>query len=103
MRGPTRSAGTGVILVNGALAAYLTRNDRSLLVFLPEDEPARSLAATEVARKLLALATGASDRPGMLISEVNGIAATAHPLAEFLHRAGFNRRPTGFQAAPKRP
>ena len=102
MRGPTRSAGTGVILVNGALAAYLTRNDRSLLVFLPEDEPARSLVATAVAGKLFALATGGSDRPGMLISEINGSAATGHPLADHLVRAGFNRRPTGFQASPPR-
>ena len=45
--------------MNGALAAYLTKGDRSLLVFLPEDEPARSLVGTEVARKLFALATGA--------------------------------------------
>jgi ATP-dependent Lhr-like helicase len=102
MRGPTRSAGAGVILVNGALAAYLTKGDRSLLVFLPEDEPARSIVATEIARVLFALATGASDRPGMLISEINGGAASAHPLADYLVRAGFNRRPTGFQAAPRR-
>jgi Lhr-like helicase len=101
-RRPTRSVGTGVILVNGALAAYLTKGDRSLLVFLPEDEPARSLVATEVARMLFALATGGSDRPGMFITDINGIAATAHPLADFLMRAGFNRRPTGFQAAPRR-
>jgi ATP-dependent Lhr-like helicase len=102
MRGPTRSAGTGVILVNGALAAYLTKGDRSLLWFLPEDEPARRLVASEVARMLFALATGGSDRPGMLISEVNGVAATTHELGEFLVKAGFHRRPTGFQAAPKR-
>jgi ATP-dependent Lhr-like helicase len=102
LRGPTRSAGTGVILVNGALAAYLTKGDRALLVFLPEDEPARSTVATEVARMLFALATGGSDRPGMLIADINGMPATTHPLAEFLLRAGFHRRPTGFQAARPR-
>jgi ATP-dependent Lhr-like helicase len=102
LRGPTRSAGTGVILVNGALAAYLTKGDRALLVFLPEDEPARSTVATEVARMLFALATGGSDRPGMLIADINGMPATTHPLAEFLLGAGFHRRPTGFQAAPPR-
>jgi hypothetical protein len=101
-RRPTRSVGTGVILVNGALAAYLTRGDRSLLVFLPEDEPGRSMVATEVARMLFALATGGSDRPGMFITDINGARATDHVLANFLPRAGFNRRPTGFQAAPRR-
>jgi hypothetical protein len=91
-----------VILVNGALAAYLTKNDRSLFVFLPEDEPARGTVEREVAMKLFALATGGSDRAGMLISEINGVPATAHPLADALARAGFHRRPTGFQAAPRR-
>jgi ATP-dependent Lhr-like helicase len=98
----SRSAGTDVILVNGALAAYLTKGDRSLLVFLPEDEPARSLVGTEVAHKLFALATGGSDRPGMLIADINGTPAVHHAMAEYLVRAGFNRRPSGFQAAPKR-
>jgi len=101
-RGPTRSAGTGVILVNGALAAYLTKGDRSLLVFLPEDEPACSAIATAVAQMLFALATGGSERPGLLVADINGVSALAHPLAPFLMRAGFNRRPTGFQAAPPR-
>ena len=41
-RGPTRSVGATVILVNGALAAYLVRGDRQLLTFLPEAEPDRS-------------------------------------------------------------
>ncbi|MGE5361838.1 MAG: hypothetical protein ACM3NQ_22705, partial [Bacteroidales bacterium] len=99
-RRATRSVGAGVILVNGALAAYMPRADRSLLVFLPDAEPARSMMAEEVARTLFALATGGSDRPGMLIGEINAVAAVAHPLAPFLVRAGFNKRPTGFQAAP---
>jgi ATP-dependent Lhr-like helicase len=91
-----------VILVNGALAAYLTKGDRSLLVFLPEDEPACSAIATAVAQMLFALATGGSERPGLLVADINGVSALAHPLAPFLMRAGFNRRPTGFQAAPPR-
>jgi ATP-dependent Lhr-like helicase len=98
----TRSVGAGVILVNGMLAAYIGRADRQFSVFLPEDEPGRSLVATEVARMLFALATGGSDRAGMLIAEIDGAPATGHPLAPFLAKAGFNRRPTGFQAAPRR-
>jgi ATP-dependent Lhr-like helicase len=99
-RGPTRSVGAAVILVNGALAAYIGRADRQVLTFLPEDEPGRGLAAREVARLLHALATGGGDRAGLLIGEIDGTAASRHPLAPFLLDAGFARRPTGFQAAP---
>jgi ATP-dependent Lhr-like helicase len=100
--GPTRSVGAGVILVNGALAAYIGRADRQILTFLPEDEPARSLTAREVARTVHHLATGGSVRDGMLIAAIDGVAAPAHPLAPFLIEAGFVRRPGGFQAAPQR-
>src|SRR5262249_34552367 len=41
-RAPTRTVGALVILVNGALAAYVPRGGRQLVVYLPEDEPARS-------------------------------------------------------------
>ena len=101
-RGPTRSVGAGVILVSGRLAAYVGRADRQFLTFLPEDEPARALVAREVARMLHAIAAGGSDREGMLIGEIDGVAAAGHPLAPYLVEAGFNRRPTGFQAAPPR-
>ena len=47
----TRSVGATVILVDGALAAYLARGDRQLLTSLPEAEPA-------------ALAVGARRRAG---------------------------------------
>src|SRR4030095_1187427 len=41
-RGAARTVGSLVVLVNGALAAYISRGARQLLVFLPEDEPTRS-------------------------------------------------------------
>src|SRR5262249_7678981 len=40
-RGPTRSVGAQVIIVDGLLAAYLGRG-RQLLVYLPDAEPDRS-------------------------------------------------------------
>ncbi len=101
-RGPTRSVGAGVILVDGCLAAYIGRTDRQLLTFLPEDEPARSRAAGEVARMLFSLATSDVDRGGMLVAEIDDVDAGAHPLAPHLLAAGFVRRATGFQAAPPR-
>jgi ATP-dependent Lhr-like helicase len=99
-RAPTRSVGAGVILVNGLLAAYIGRADRHFRVFLPEEEPARSMVASGIATALHRLATGGSDRAGMLISEIDDIAAARHPMAPYLRRAGFHERPTGFQAAP---
>jgi ATP-dependent Lhr-like helicase len=101
-RGPVRQAGAGVILVNGALAAYLGRADRRILTFLPTEEPERGRVAAEIARMLHLLATGGSDRLGMLIATIDGMAAASHPLAPYLADAGFVRRPTGFQASPPR-
>ena len=87
-RGPTRTVGSLVVLVNGALAAYLSRGGRQLLVYLPEDEPARSTAARALARGLTGL--------GLLIGEINGVPATEHPLAPFLVEAGFSPSAMGF-------
>jgi ATP-dependent Lhr-like helicase len=101
-RGPTRSAGAGVILVNGELAAYVGRADRQFLSYLPEDEPGRSAVAREVAAALFRLATADRDRGGMLIGEIGGTDTGAHPLAPFLLEAGFVSRATGFQASPPR-
>ncbi len=91
-----------MILVNGELAAYVGRADRQFLTFVPEDEPARSTFAREIARTLFRLATAEGDRGGMLVGEIDGIDVASHPLAPFLLEAGFVKRATGFQAAPPR-
>jgi len=88
---PTRSVGAVVMLINGALAAYISRGSRQLTVFLPEDEPARSTVARALATKLAGLASS------MLIAEVNGMPAGEHPVAPFLIQAGFNASAMGFQ------
>ena len=87
--GPTRSAGSLVVIVNGALAAYISRGARQLLAFLPEDEPARSTTARAVATTLARL--------GLLVFEVNGLPAAEHPLAAYLVDAGFSPSAMGFQ------
>ena len=51
-RGPTRSVGATVILVDGALAGYLARGDRLLLVWLPEAEPDRGRVSRQLASAL---------------------------------------------------
>jgi ATP-dependent Lhr-like helicase len=91
-RGPTRTVGATVILVDGALAAYLSRGDRLLSTFLPEAEPTRSKTARAIAR---ALAERHSS--GMLIEEIDGASASLHPLASYLGDAGFVAGALGMQ------
>jgi ATP-dependent Lhr-like helicase len=98
-RGPTRSVGATVILVDGALGAYLARGDRQLLAWLPEAEPQRARAARGIARVLIDRARAGGDAPrGMLIEEIDGVPAAAHPLAPFLTGAGFIAGALGLQA-----
>ena len=101
-RGPTRSVGATVILVNGALAAYLARGDRQLTTFLPDAEPDRSKTARAVARALIDRARGQSVAPpgmlGMLIEEIDGLIPSQHPLAPFLSEAGYVSGAMGMQA-----
>ncbi|HXJ92962.1 MAG TPA: DEAD/DEAH box helicase [Terriglobia bacterium] len=99
----SRTAGASVILVNGALAAYLRRGNDELQVFLPESEPGRSHTARAIAGALRrraereqALAAADRERSlardrrrGLLIGKVNGVTASTHPLAHFLSEAGF--------------
>ena len=102
-RGPTRSVGSLVVLVNGSLAAYLGRGGRQLLVFLPEDEPARGVTGRALAARLAKLARTEEGHGGLLISEINGGPAADHPLASFLIDAGFNPSAMGFQKRTSPP
>jgi ATP-dependent Lhr-like helicase len=102
-RGATRSVGATVILVNGAIAAYLARGDRVLLTFLPDAEPDRSKVARAVASVLIERARWGGDAPrGMLIEEIDGAAPAQHPMAPFLAEAGFISGALGFQATFRR-
>jgi ATP-dependent Lhr-like helicase len=102
-RGPTRSVGATVILVDGALAGYLARGDRQLITFLPEAEPDRSKVGRAVARVLIDRARTGGDTPrGMLIEEIDGTAPSHHPLSPFLVEAGFAAGAMGFQATFRR-
>jgi ATP-dependent helicase Lhr and Lhr-like helicase len=100
-RGPTRTAGATVILVNGWLSAYLARGGRTLSVYLPEAEPTRSLVARETAAQLHHLAT-VTGSEGMLIGDIDGTPVGEHPMLPFLLAAGFARGAMGVQAAPRR-
>ena len=87
--GPTRSAGSLVVMVNGTLAAYISRGARQLLAFLPDDEPAQASTARALASTLA--------RIGLLVHEINGLPASEHPLAPYLVEAGFSPSAMGFQ------
>ncbi len=96
-RTPTRTVGARVVLVNGALGAWLGRNGRPLLVCLPENEPDRSRVGRAVAHVLGQLALeGEGRHGGLLVTEVNGQPVAGHPLADWLVEAGFARSPLGF-------
>src|SRR5262249_48417074 len=101
-RGPTRSVGAQVIIVDGLLAAYLGRG-RQLLVYLPDAEPDRSRVARALAKRLADIArTGEGRVGGLLIGNIDGAPATEHPLAPFLVEAGFVRSALGFQIIRER-
>jgi len=96
----TRSVGASVILRNGELVAYLRRGNPSLQIFLPADEPDRSITSRDLSRFLAALAQQDMERRedqrgGMLISAINGQPAAQHFLASFLRDAGFHLAPQG--------
>jgi len=97
-RGPTRAAGALVVLVDGRAAAYLRRGERELLLFLPDAEPSRSRVGREIARILFQLAATREGRRGMLIADINGAPATAHPAARLFVEEGFAVTAMGIQA-----
>ena len=83
-----------MILVNGALGAYISRGARQLQVFLPDDEPARST----VARAVAGAARGAArERRGLLIAEIDGIPTVgASASRRTWSSAGFSPSAMGF-------
>jgi hypothetical protein len=97
-RGPTRTAGALVVIVDGRAAGYLRRGERELLLFLSDAEPLRSRVGREVARMLLHLAATREGRRGMLIAEINGAPAMAHPAARLFVEEGFAATAMGIQA-----
>jgi ATP-dependent Lhr-like helicase len=96
-RGPTRSAGSQVVLVNGVLAAYIGRGARQITAYIPDEEPARSLTGRALARRLAGTTSPGEAPLALLIAEINGAPVSAHPLAAFLVEAGFSPSAMGFQ------
>lgn len=92
----SRSVGANVILVNGLMACYISRGEKQLVLFLPDDEPLRSVVAREVARQLGSLVRDGTRR-ALLIAEINDEPASRSPLAPFLVEEGFAATGLGYQ------
>jgi ATP-dependent Lhr-like helicase len=103
-RGPTRTAGALVILVDGYAGAYLRRGERELLLLMPSAEPTRSHATHAVARALVQLSASREEgRRGMLLADIDGLPASAHPAARIFVKEGFLATAMGLQLKPPRP
>jgi ATP-dependent helicase Lhr and Lhr-like helicase len=102
-RGPTRTAGALVVLVDGYAGGYLRRGERELLLFMPSTEPTRSRATQAVARALVQMSAAREEgRRGMLLADLDGIAATSHPAATYFIAEGFIPTAMGLQLRPAR-
>jgi ATP-dependent Lhr-like helicase len=104
----TRSVGARVVLIDGALTAYLRRGNPGLQLMLPEEEPQRSHIARALAEFLVAHVQRETNPEGrgrnsMLIATINGIPVAEHPLARFLLDAGFQPAPVGFNVRRNLP
>ncbi|HXY38968.1 MAG TPA: DEAD/DEAH box helicase, partial [Vicinamibacteria bacterium] len=84
-----RAAGSHVVLVDGALTAFLSREGREVVPMLPADEPLRSRAGAAAGGALRAWCERRG-RPGLGWASDGAPLATG-PLAPFLTEAGFVR------------
>jgi ATP-dependent Lhr-like helicase len=76
----------------------VARGGRALSIWLPDDEPQRSMTARAVADELAALAF-AGTHGGLLIAEIDGMPAAEHPLAAYLVESGFAASAMGFNVS----
>jgi ATP-dependent Lhr-like helicase len=95
---PARVVGAQVVLVDGALAAHVGRGGRQILAWLPEEEPERSRVGVSVAAAIADLSRAALAREqAALVTEIDGGAPEAHPLAAYLVHVGFLPTAAGLQ------
>ena len=91
-----RAAGATVILVDGALAAWMGRGERQLVTFLDQaQERAPEETAAEIARTLAQQMTGGARR-ALFIQEVNGLPVQDSPMSRALLEAGFSPTSHGY-------
>ncbi|MFA6957032.1 MAG: DEAD/DEAH box helicase [Thermoanaerobaculia bacterium] len=89
-----RAVGARVVLVDGALVAYLYKGGNALQVIPEEDEPKRSAAMKALAS---ILARDAERLRTVFVAEVNGRPVAESPLAAALEAEGFRPTAMGYQ------
>jgi ATP-dependent Lhr-like helicase len=104
-RGPTRTAGALVVLVDGYAAGYLRRSEQELLLCMPSEEPTRSHATRAVARALVQMSAAREEgRRGLLLADIDRVPATTHPAVRLFVEEGFTVTAMGLQLRhPSRP
>jgi ATP-dependent helicase Lhr and Lhr-like helicase len=90
---PQRAAGARVVLGDGHLIGYLGRTGQHLLVFLPEDEPQRTVHRDRLVQALVGMA---ASRP-VYLTKIDNAAPGQSPLAAELVAAGFVPTSRGYQ------
>ncbi len=85
---PQRAAGAHVVLVDGALGAFIGRGDENMALFLPRDEPERSRVATAVAVALSRELDRGTKR-AITIAKIDGVDAGSSPVAATWKLSGF--------------
>jgi ATP-dependent Lhr-like helicase len=98
---PMRAAGTHVVLVDGALGAYLGRGEKEIRTFVPAEEPQRARVLAGLATALAAWA-GRTGRASLGWATADAQPLARSPLAPFLVAAGFVRAGPGFRFAGPR-
>lgn len=88
-RRPARVPGASVVLIEGRLAAWLSRNDASLLLFAEPAGGARAVA------EALADVLQARRRTGLLLREIDGVHAPESPHAGAFVDIGFRPSAAG--------
>jgi ATP-dependent Lhr-like helicase len=91
-----RAAGPHVVLVDGAVAAVVSRGGRQVTPLLPDEEPSRSRVAAAVARALRHWCE-ATSRPALGWAVGEGEPLSESPLAPFLAEVGLVRSGPGFR------
>jgi ATP-dependent Lhr-like helicase len=96
-----RVPGSHVVLVNGSLAAYLSREEKDLHCFLPEEEPFRSAVGRATACALLSWMQR-TGRSGLGWSLNAHPPANKGPLASYLLEVGLQPTGPGFRIRKER-
>jgi ATP-dependent Lhr-like helicase len=95
-RKPARMAGAVIVLVDGAPAAWMARNERQLLTFVDAVMSRNAADARQEIARALAATVGVKGRRALLIGEVDGVPAAEAHMAEALRESGFILTSRGF-------